>query len=50
MKVREAMATTISTVAPDRLVGILSCGNLEQAPHAEGSAATEVTLGVTRGA
>ena len=34
----------------DRLVGILSYGNLEQALHAEGSAATEATLGVTHGA
>lgn len=34
----------------DRLVGILSYGNLEQALHAEGAAATEATLGVTHGA
>jgi CBS domain-containing protein len=33
-----------------RLVGILSFGNLEQALHAEGAAATEATLGVTQGA
>ena len=33
-----------------RLVGVLSYGNLEQAVHAEGPAATEATLGVTRGA
>jgi CBS domain-containing protein len=34
----------------DRLVGILSYGNLEQALHAEGAAAAEATLGVTQGA
>jgi CBS domain-containing protein len=34
----------------DRLVGILSYGNLEQALHAEGPAAAEATLGVTHGA
>jgi CBS domain-containing protein len=34
----------------ERLVGILSYGNLEQALHAQGSAAAEATLGVTRGA
>ena len=34
----------------DRLVGILSYGNLEQALHAEGAAAAEATLGVTHGA
>lgn len=33
-----------------RLVGILSYGNLEQAFHAQGVAATEATLGVTHGA
>ena len=33
-----------------KLVGILSFGNLEQAFRAEGSAATEATLGVTAGA
>lgn len=33
-----------------RIVGILSYGNLEQALHAEGAAATEATLGVTHGA
>ena len=33
-----------------RLVGVLSYGNLEQALHAEGSAAAEATLGVTQGA
>jgi CBS domain-containing protein len=32
------------------LVGVLSYGNLEQAVHAEGPAAAEATLGVTRGA
>jgi CBS domain-containing protein len=32
------------------LVGVLSYGNLEQAIHAEGPAAAEATLGVTRGA
>ena len=32
------------------LVGILSYGNLEQALHAAGAAATEATLGVTHGA
>jgi CBS domain-containing protein len=32
------------------LVGGLSYGNLEQAVHAEGPAAAEATLGVTRGA
>ena len=34
----------------DRLVGILSYGNLEQALHAQGAAAAEATLGVTHGA
>jgi CBS domain-containing protein len=34
----------------DRLVGILSYGNLEQALHARGPAAAEATLGVTAGA
>jgi predicted transcriptional regulator len=34
----------------DRLVGVLSFGNLEQAYHAEGAAAREATLGVTAGA
>ena len=34
----------------DTLVGILSYGNLEQALHAEGPAASEATLGVTHGA
>ncbi len=34
----------------DRLVGILSYGNLEQALHAQGAAASEATLGVTHGA
>ena len=34
----------------DRLVGILSYGNLEQALHAQGAAATGATLGVTHGA
>lgn len=32
------------------LVGVISYGNLEQALHAEGAAASEATLGVTRGA
>ncbi len=34
----------------DQLVGVLSYGNLEQALHAQGAAATEATLGVTHGA
>jgi CBS domain-containing protein len=34
----------------DRLVGVLSFGNLEQALHAQGPAATEATLGITHGA
>lgn len=34
----------------DRLVGVLSYGNLEQALHAEGAAAREASLGVTHGA
>ena len=34
----------------DRLVGVLSYGNLEQALHAEGAAAAEASLGVTHGA
>jgi CBS domain-containing protein len=33
-----------------RVVGILSFGNLEQAVHAHGACAEEVTLGVTSGA
>lgn len=32
------------------LVGVISYGNLEQALHAEGVAASEATLGITRGA
>ncbi len=34
----------------DKLVGVLSYGNLEQALHAEGTAAREASLGVTHGA
>jgi CBS domain-containing protein len=34
----------------DRLVGVLSFGNLEQALHAKGPAAVEATLGITHGA
>ena len=34
----------------DRLVGVLSYGNLEQALHAKGPAAAEATLGITHGA
>jgi len=32
------------------LVGVISYGNLEQALHAQGAAAAEASLGVTRGA
>lgn len=34
----------------DRLVGVLSYGNLEQALHAKGAEAAEATLGITHGA
>jgi CBS domain-containing protein len=40
----------LPVVEDDHIVGILSYGNLEQALHAEGSAAAEATLGVTEGA
>jgi CBS domain-containing protein len=40
----------LAVVEDDHVVGILSYGNVEQALHAEGAAAEEATLGVTRGA
>jgi CBS domain-containing protein len=40
----------LPVVENERIVGVLSYGNLEQALHAEGPAAEEATLGVTRGA
>jgi CBS domain-containing protein len=40
----------LPVMSKGRLVGVLSYGNLEQAVHAEGPAAAEATLGVTRGA
>jgi predicted transcriptional regulator len=39
----------IPVVQAGALVGILGCGELEQALHATGAAATEATPGVTRG-
>ena len=51
MKVREAMAMRrLPVTEKDRLVGVLSYGNLEQAFHAQGAAAAEATLGITHGA
>jgi CBS domain-containing protein len=40
----------LPVVEDERIVGVLSYGNLEQALHAEGAAASEATLGVTEGA
>jgi CBS domain-containing protein len=40
----------LPVMSKGKLVGVLSYGNLEQAVHAEGAAAAEATLGVTRGA
>lgn len=40
----------LPVVDAGHLVGVLSYGNLEQALHAEGAAASEATLGVTKGA
>jgi CBS domain-containing protein len=40
----------LPVMSKGNLVGVLSYGNLEQAVHAEGPAAAEATLGVTRGA
>jgi len=40
----------LPVVEDDHVVGILSYGNVEQTLHAEGAAAEEATLGVTRGA
>lgn len=40
----------LPVIEDDAVVGVISYGNLEQALHAQGAAASEVTLGVTHGA